>query len=35
MKRISKSGTNKFVRSGLRSNKGRVQNKNYRGGVRQ
>lgn len=35
MKRTRKSGTNKFVRTGLRNNLGRTQKNNYRGGVRQ
>lgn len=35
MKRIRKSGTNKFVRFGLKNNVGRTNSKNFRGGRRQ
>lgn len=35
MKRTSKSGNNRFVRFGLKSNVGRRNAKTYRGGVRQ
>lgn len=35
MKRVKKSGKNKFVRFGLRNNAGRVSRGNFRGGVRQ
>lgn len=35
MKRVRKSGQNKFVRFGLRNNSGRVSRVNFRGGRRQ
>lgn len=35
MKRVKKSGNNRFVRFGLKSNIGRVNSQNYRGGRRQ
>lgn len=35
MKRIKKSGSNRFSRFGLKQNVGRTQKSNFRGGVRQ
>lgn len=35
MKRVKKSGMNRFVRFGLKQNVGRTQQNNFRGGVRQ